>query len=1179
MKTVRNRPQDFRKVSWLHLANLFIAACLLVGMAVSTPNQSVQAADLIVANFDTGNNGFNYEDDVFGTNQPNYASGSRVTGSNCFGGSGGCLNVQLGGVNSTSITNMSGGWRYSFSLASAESGVSLSLRYRIVMPAVYDYDEFSRLQVSIDGTLYGRGSKLYVDHVGGDNSFAHDAGWLQVELYIGDLAAGAHDLVIGGFSNKKNASDEITNIYVDTVALTNGNAAPTQSDAQTLVNRLNIDLFKDSLWEVANFGDRCRMTSGNGANCVAPYTSYFNAQNWLAQELAAMGYTVQYNTYTTTLPGTTGSNLYVTKVGTTHPESMYIVSNMLDGRGSGGAADDDASGVALTLELARVLASPDVETDYSIRFIFFDEEERGLYGSQGYVSTRASLRGIENPAGSGLYPEPNWLGIIQHDMILYDHGVGTRTTDQSVYADLDVEWTAGATFASQSMTLAQTWRFLNGEYAVNYPANSADKSQSTDDYSFRNHCPAISVRENRRSLSGEWINPYYHQSTDIYSNYSEADFLLGFNAAQTTLGMVSELAGVHLTSVNQAPVANGQSVALDEDTSLAITLTGTDPEGSSLSYNIVSAPQHGTLSGNVPTLTYTPSLNFNGSDSFTFKVNDGSLDSVPAAVSITVNPVNDVPLAQPVNATTDEDVPVAVILSGSDVDGDQLTYHLASSPSHGALSGSAPNLIYTPAVNFNGSDGFTYFVSDGIANSATASVTVTVNSVNDVPVAYPQSLETQLNTPLAITLVGWDVETANLSFNITSQPSHGSLSGSAPQLTYTPTSGYTGSDSFAFTVSDGTATSAPATISIIVGEQLYQLPFVDDFESDLGWKVNPTGTDTSRSGKWERGDPQGTDSMGPKQLDFTTSGTQNLVTGAFAGNNANKHDIDGRTSILSPSIQLPTGQDIILSFKYYFAHSRNATFDDYLKVQVIGNTTLTVLEIRGSKVDLDAVWQTAQISLNDFSGQKVKIKIEAADGARDSLVEAAVDDLSITASASTAPLISANFDSNTDGFAYQDDPFRNTNHPAYESGIRVNSGCVSGGCLQVFLGGLDTEIIKGMSGGWSNSFTLASSSDVIISFWYKLSQSPDYDLGEYSQMLVSVNGMLYGAGLNDYIVQLNGNGNGGITETTGWQLFTVSIKNLTAGTYLFSIGGYNNQKSYTNEYTEILIDQVLVEIP
>jgi hypothetical protein len=157
------------KFRWV---SLVLTGFVLVSLILMQPLLIVQAANLLETNFDANTGGFVYEDDTFGTSQASYASGSRITGSNCYGGSGGCLNVRLGGVNTNTITNMSGGWKYTFNLATAEAGVTIDMRYRLVMPAVYDFDEYSRVQVSLDGVLYGRGSKDYVDHTGGDNTFA-----------------------------------------------------------------------------------------------------------------------------------------------------------------------------------------------------------------------------------------------------------------------------------------------------------------------------------------------------------------------------------------------------------------------------------------------------------------------------------------------------------------------------------------------------------------------------------------------------------------------------------------------------------------------------------------------------------------------------------------------------------------------------------------------------------------------------------------------------------------------------------------------------------------------------------------------------------------------------------------------------------------------------------------------
>ena len=95
----------------------------------------------------------------------------------------------------------------------------------------------------------------------------------------------------------------------------------------------------------------------------------------------------------------------------------------MDGMGWGEAANDDGSGTALVMELARVLSSPDVKTERSIRFALWNNEETGLDGAAAYVAQRRELQGQEQPAGSGKYPEPRWLGMIQHDMMMFDHGM------------------------------------------------------------------------------------------------------------------------------------------------------------------------------------------------------------------------------------------------------------------------------------------------------------------------------------------------------------------------------------------------------------------------------------------------------------------------------------------------------------------------------------------------------------------------------------------------------------------------------------------------------------------------------------------------------------------------------------------------------------------------------------
>jgi hypothetical protein len=252
-------------------------------------------------------------------------------------------------------------------------------------------------------------------------------------------------------------------------------------------------------------------------------------------------------------PDTPGQRqeVYCTKIGSTHPEEMYIVGGHMDGHGYGAALNDDGSGTALVMQLARVFSSPDVVTDRSIRFILWNNEETGLNGSRAYVEQRQALQGIENPKGSGRYPEPKWLGMFQHDMMMWDHGMpgpdGKVSPVQRREADVNVEFAGTSKFADESQKLAWLFRQANDRYATNYPAAVGDRMSNTDSDPFKDVCPALSVRENERlAQTGTGWNPTWHEPIDVYSTFSDKDFLLGLNAAQTTLSAVAQLAGARL---------------------------------------------------------------------------------------------------------------------------------------------------------------------------------------------------------------------------------------------------------------------------------------------------------------------------------------------------------------------------------------------------------------------------------------------------------------------------------------------------------------------------------------------------------------------------------------------------------------------------------------------------------
>ncbi|CAN1484352.1 Delta-60 repeat [Burkholderiaceae bacterium] len=308
------------------------------------------------------------------------------------------------------------------------------------------------------------------------------------------------------------------------------------------------------------------------------------------------------------------------------------------------------------------------------------------------------------------------------------------------------------------------------------------------------------------------------------ANYNGSDSFT-FKVNDGTVDSAVATVSISVAAVNDAPLATAASASTDEDTVKTGTLAGTDVDGNTLTFAKVGDPSHGTVSINATTgaYTYTPVGNYNGSDSFTFKVNDGTVDSAVATVSITVAAVNDAPLATAASASTDEDTVKTGTLAGTDVDGNTLTFAKVGDPSHGTVSINATTgaYTYTPVGNYNGSDSFTFKVNDGTVDSAVATVSISVAAVNDAPLATAASASTDEDTAKTGTLTGTDVEGNTLTFAKIADPSHGtvSINASTGAYTYTPVGNYNGSDSFTFKVNDGTVDSAVATVSITVAAE------------------------------------------------------------------------------------------------------------------------------------------------------------------------------------------------------------------------------------------------------------------------------------------------------------------------------------------------------------------------
>jgi hypothetical protein len=295
------------------------------------------------------------------------------------------------------------------------------------------------------------------------------------------------------------------------------------------------------------------------------------------------------------------------------------------------------------------------------------------------------------------------------------------------------------------------------------------------------------------------------------------------------------------------PTAYAKSIATGPGLPVAFTLTGTDPLGLKITgYTLATLPAHGTLtdtatgqpvSGMVtsPNLTYTPAAGFLGAvDSFTYTVYNGHMTSSAVTVSITVYGK---PTAGTTTLTTNQETPLPLTLTGSDRFGLPLSnYTLVTLPAHGTLTDTATgqpvnlgllssrNLTYTPAVGFHDVDKFTFTTSNGYLTSDPGTITITVYGK---PTAKAQSLTSSGGAPISLTLSGTDpLGLAITAYTLATLPAHGTLTYTAtgqpvslgtltsPNLTFTPTSGYKGTDAFTFTVYNGHLTSNPGTVSL-----------------------------------------------------------------------------------------------------------------------------------------------------------------------------------------------------------------------------------------------------------------------------------------------------------------------------------------------------------------------------
>ncbi|MEM7332261.1 MAG: tandem-95 repeat protein, partial [Chloroflexota bacterium] len=376
--------------------------------------------------------------------------------------------------------------------------------------------------------------------------------------------------------------------------------------------------------------------------------------------------------------------------------------------------------------------------------------------------------------------------------------------------------------------------------------DAVDDSASTDE----DNAVTIDVLDNDSDLDGDdlTIDSVTDPANGVVTNNGtdvtytpNADFN-GVDSFTYTIGDGnggSDTATVNVTvnPVNDVPVATDDAQSTAENTAVIIDVLAndSDADGDTLTVDSVTDPANGSVSNNGTDVTYTPDAAFSGVDTFEYTASDGNGGTATATVTVTVNNENDAPDAVDDSTTTDEDVAVIidVLDNDSDLDGDNLTVDSVTDPANGAVFNNGTNVTYTPDADFNGADSFTYTIIDGNGGSNTATVNVTVNAVNDNPVAADDSQSTGENMAVTIDVLAndMDVDGDDLTIDSVTDPANGAVVNNGTDVTYTPADSFFGTDTFQYTVIDGNGGSATATVTVNVNDVNDAPVAVDDTAS------------------------------------------------------------------------------------------------------------------------------------------------------------------------------------------------------------------------------------------------------------------------------------------------------------------------------------------------------------
>jgi len=462
--------------------------------------------------------------------------------------------------------------------------------------------------------------------------------------------------------------------------------------------------------------------------------------------------------------------------------------------------------------------------------------------------------------------------------------------------DNKIKYTPNANFnGSDSFSYTISDESANASATVNVTVNAVNDAptiSSIDDVTIDEDSNAITINLNANDVDNDSLTFSASSSnleiadievksdkltiTPKANQYGEADITVSVkdssNASDSTTFKLK------INQVNDAPSASNDNASVDEDNSIIIDVLANDSDidGDSLSIKSLSSPNQGKAEIIDNKIKYTPNANYNGSDSFSYIVTDGTTD-VSANVEITINRVNDAPSANNDSATTkyETKVTIDVLANDSDIDDDSLSIKSVSNPSNGRAQIVNGKIEYTPNNGFSGEDKFTYIITDGKLDSQ-AQVTVNVGSKeNTPPSANNDSTQTEYNKSVLIDVLAndSDIDGDSLTIKSVNNPSNGKAEIVNNKIKYTPNSGFSGKDYFNYTISDTNNATANATVEVTVLEKPNKAPnAVDDkisTDEDTKVLINVLANDSDIDG----------DSLSIKSVSTPNHGKTKIING------------------------------------------------------------------------------------------------------------------------------------------------------------------------------------------------------------------------------------------------------------------------------------------------------------